>query len=298
MANIEKLLADQTAKLTGVISALDEKLSAKLDSFDQRITALEAHCTNNTQNITTNTISINNVKLTATTNLNDINSIQTELSTVATDNHERDTRINKLDDDISSLRVKVENNEQFNAVHTEFIEDQMNRSLRKNIIIRGIPEGNNETWEDTRAIVANALGAATKINPNQVGDMFERIHRGSAKEGDDKKFPRTIFALLYNWNNVDVLMSELRKHGKGSNIYIDQQYGPITTYRRKLALNARKELKDAKTITSGFVKFPAKLMVKNGPKAKYFVQQDFSKVQIPQAEYLKHLKEYSVSLNR
>ena len=195
MANIEKLLADQTEKLTSVISALDAKLSAKIDSFDQRITALEAHCNNNKQNIATNTITINNTKLTATTNLSDINSIQTELSTVATDNHERDTRITKLEEDISSLRLKNENNEHFIAVHTEFIEDQMNRSLRKNIIIRGIPESNNETWEDTRANVANALGAAIKMNPNQVGDMFERIHRGAGK-GDDKN-PRAVFALLY-----------------------------------------------------------------------------------------------------
>ena len=133
------------------------------------------------------------------------------------------------------------------------------------------------------------------MNPNQVGDMFERIHRGAGK-GDDKN-PRAVFALLYNWNNVEVLMWGLRKHGKDSKIYIDQQYGPITTYRRKLALNARKDLKEEKSITSGFVKFPAKLMVKNGTKAKYVMNQDFSKVQIPQAEYLKHLKECSVLLN-
>ena len=179
----------------------------------------------------------------------------------------------------------------FANVHTEMVEDQTNRNLRKNIIIRGIPEGKEEkSWEETREVVANALGKACNIHPNTIGDMFERVHRGSKREDDGNNQPRTIFGLLYDWNNIDYLMKELRKHGKGSKIYIDQQFGPITTYRRKLALDKRKSLKDAKTITSGWIKYPAKLMVRYGEDKKYVMCEDFSKKSIPLEEYVKNLK--------
>ena len=38
-------------------------------------------------------------------------------------------------------------------------------------------------------------------------------------------------------------------------------YGPLTSLRRNLAFQKRKELKDEGSIVSGFVKFPAKLMM-------------------------------------
>ena len=44
-------------------------------------------------------------------------------------------------------------------------------------------------------------------------------------------------------------------------ISADQKYGPITTKRRQMAFQVRKELKENGSITSGYVDFPAKLMV-------------------------------------
>ena len=44
-------------------------------------------------------------------------------------------------------------------------------------------------------------------------------------------------------------------------ISVDQKYGPLTTQRRRKALEKRKELKENGNISSGFIDFPAKLMV-------------------------------------
>ena len=300
MENIEKLLSAQTEKLSKLIDATEKKLSDKIDAFATRLEEVETLAKKNLNSISVNTIAIQENKVTTSNNANDINETQTNLLTITTENTERDQRIDKLEAEVSSLKLKNEDLELVVNVHTEMVEDQTNRNLRKNIIIRGIPEGKEEvSWEDTRAVVANALGKACNIHPNNIGDMFERLHRGSKREGDDgNNYPRAIFGLLYNWNNVDHLMKELRKHGKDSKIYIDQQFGPITTYRRKLALDKRKTLKDAKTITSGWIKYPAKLMVRYGEKTKYVMSEDFSKKSIPIEEYIKNLKSPSVENNR
>ena len=77
-------------------------------------------------------------------------------------------------------------------------------------------------------------------------------------------------------------MQLMRKHGKGSNIFIDQRYGPDTTWRQNKALEARKELKMKGEIVAGFVRYPAKLMVKyDAREKKYTLYDDYSKLVVP-----------------
>ena len=58
-------------------------------------------------------------------------------------------------------------------------------------------------------------------------------------------------------------------------------YGKITTARRNLALKLRKELKEKGQIVSGYIVFPAKLLVKKNTNDKqWHVQKDFSKEQV------------------
>ena len=72
------------------------------------------------------------------------------------------------------------------------------------------------------------------------------------------------------------------KHGSSSNIFIDQHYGPDTTWRRNQALACRKELKAAGSIVSGYVQYPANLMVKYSVQdQKYVLNKDFSKLEVP-----------------
>ena len=127
----------------------------------------------------------------------------------------------------------------------------------------------------------NAIAEATGAPVDNYSDVFERIHRGK-KSNDPKKKdkPRPIFAVLYDWKHIQSLSNELRE-APPNNIYIDQQYGAITTYRRNLAFKKRKTLKDAKTITGGFVKFPAKLFVKYGRDTNNVFCEDFSHIEIP-----------------
>ena len=63
-------------------------------------------------------------------------------------------------------------------------------------------------------------------------------------------------------------------------------YAPLTTQRRNLAYGTRKKLKAEGVITSGYVEFPAKLMVNiagdrgEDGKKQYRLHTNFSSVKI------------------
>ena len=67
------------------------------------------------------------------------------------------------------------------------------------------------------------------------------------------------------------------------NIAVDQKYGTLTTRRRQMAFKLRKELKESGIISSGYVDYPARLMVNirgdvNGDNKKiYKLHTNFSK---------------------
>ena len=70
------------------------------------------------------------------------------------------------------------------------------------------------------------------------------------------------------------------------NICADQKYGPLTTKRRNLSIQKRRELKLDGTISGGYVDFPARLMVNftgevaaDGKKV-YKLHSDFSKLDV------------------
>ena len=69
---------------------------------------------------------------------------------------------------------------------------------------------------------------------------------------------------------------------KKTTVTADYKYGPLTSKRRSLAMLERKKLKDNNEIVSGYVAFPARLMVKtsNREGSKYKLHKDFSKEKV------------------
>ena len=67
----------------------------------------------------------------------------------------------------------------------------------------------------------------------------------------------------------------------GAGVSAEQKYGPMTTRRRNDALLKRRNLIRSNEITSGYVAFPAKLMVKIKPSDKgYKLHTDFSNTEV------------------
>ena len=168
----------------------------------------------------------------------------------------------------------------------ERVEDRTNRQLRQTLVIRGLKEKNNESWEDTTESVAELISNKLKVSFNSADNMLNRVHR-SRRSNDPRQRnqPRKIFAALYRWQDCERLVEEFRQlniNGRSS-VRIDYMYGPKTQIRRNLALQKRKELKEAGSITSAYIAFPARLMAKRPGMKKednYEIVHDFSTTKV------------------
>ena len=216
-----------------------------------------------------------------------------EIKTLASENK---TEIQKLAERIHYLEVDNQNlklaetNTKTNdvqAIHIATlqhrIEDQTNRGCRRTLIVKGVNEAPKETWNNTKQILTDTLADLCKIeDKNKLFRCIERVHRGGKVKKDDRKEgKRDIHVLFFDWNDSQMILSEFLKHGRGKGVYVEQRYGPDTTFRRNKAKEERRKLMNNKEITSGYVQYPAKLMVKfTRDDTKYTMMKDFSHVEV------------------
>ena len=174
----------------------------------------------------------------------------------------------------------------------EEAEDRTNRQLRKTLIFRNVTECNdNESYEDTKEVLARLIVENCEdVSYNYVYDNIDRAHRESKRRPRNDETPsrqgkRLIFAVFHSWDLCQSILDDFRRmaiRNATFSIHVDQMYGPLTSKRRKLAFAKRKELKENGTITSGYVDFPARLMVNTGEtnelgKKVYKLHSNFSK---------------------
>ena len=182
------------------------------------------------------------------------------------------TKVNGLEETVATQSVQIK------VLQTR-LEDQTCRNSRNSLIIRGVEEEPDEKWEDTRRIVCEKMSENLDIGADELSRMIERIHRGKPPKNEG---PRVVHARFFNWNHIELVKDQWWKNGKGTGIFIDQRYGPDTTYRRNKALAVRKQMKDNGEIVGGYVKYPAKLFVKyQESDRKYHLQEDYSSIPVP-----------------
>ena len=206
------------------------------------------------------------------------------------------TRVGNLEKDNTKLKVDVSQLSQAHSTQVVQIkvlqhrlEDQTCRNSRNTLIIRGVPEQDDEEtdWNITRNALCTALAPIVNIPAEKISSMIERVHRRgkSSNPNHDHTGPGAIDAKFFNWNHSEELKRLMWKNGKDSNIYLDQRYGPDTTWRRNKALIIRRDLKASGEIFSGWVKYPAKLLVKYSKQdKKYTLYDDYSRLKVPLPE--------------
>ena len=162
---------------------------------------------------------------------------------------------------------------------SELLEDRTNRQLRSTLVFKGVPKHHSEkTWDDTRDVLASTVNSLLDISKEEASSLFERVHRGR----DHEHGPGHIYCKVFNWNHSEKLKEDFLNLNKSKNsrIRCEQKYGPRTTNRRNLALVLRKKLKEEGEIVSGYLNFPARLMVKKMGEDKYTELKDFSKAEV------------------
>ena len=168
--------------------------------------------------------------------------------------------------------------QQLNEVE-ERLEERTNRQLRQTIIIKGIKELDNETWEDTKDLVSNQIAKNLGISTRVADDMLNRVHRGKHSENPlDHNKPRPIYALLHKWHDCEEILEVFRtlNINRKSSVRAEYMFGPKTTIRRNMALFERKQLKESGKIISGYISYPARLLGKYPGSNKYVLVKDFS----------------------
>ena len=151
------------------------------------------------------------------------------------------------------------------------LDDQVNRTLRKTLVFKGIRGQSNEPWDTTREKLNKIIGKKVPT----LKDMcpVERAHHWKPKkEGDEPVESTTIFAAFSNWNDAQAV---LRASRDGGNFRAEQMFSPAISSRRNQAMLKRRALKDEGRIEKAYVAFPAKLMVKKKGELIYTLHLEF-----------------------
>ena len=166
------------------------------------------------------------------------------------------------------------------------VEDRTNRSLRKTLVIKGIPQVQNETWSQSEELLAGFIAEHVEgYDIERAKGSIERAHRSPPTNNPAKKDKLDIYAAFYDWKDTEFIKLQIIKANRADptlKTYCEQKYGALTTERRGKALELRKTLIAQKKCTSAYVAFPAKLMIKTtmDKKEKYHVHKDFSDTEI------------------
>ena len=161
--------------------------------------------------------------------------------------------------------------------------------MRKTLVFRGVNEELNENWATTEHKLIEIIKENTTFSPQVADRIIERAHRvkrsfnnnNNSNNNNNNNFrtsaPPLIFAKFYDWKDAQRILDEFRNNNlrNNSKIYVDQLYSPLLSARRNEALTLRKELKAEKKIISGYIAYPAILMVKKTGDTKYSKHQSF-----------------------
>ena len=158
------------------------------------------------------------------------------------------------------------------------LEHQTNRNSRKSVIIRRIPQ--HEKEKDLGGLSKSSLreaGRNYRMQPEVLSNSIKRIHRGKPKP-HQQATRSTCLVLRLEWIGAYHLEhAEARTEFEGlcrTTIW--------STWRRNNALALRKDLKAQGTVTSDFIAYPAKLMVKyNAQDRQYTMHQVFFNTEVP-----------------
>ena len=268
MVNAEQLktqLGELQSTIESLINGVKDELISKITDLESKIIDIETKSELNCNKIAAledivdrNTETINNL-------ISRIDVLETESKTSKREIKEEITlNFNKQVDELS-----------------EQIESRTNRQLRETLVIKGVPEAENEDWEKTSEILATVISENGNITYHNARNLIKRAHR--EKPNNMRVGRRNIFAAMFSWKFCEDLKKSFRLKGirdRTFGISIETKYGPLTTWRRNKAMDERRKLKADNKIVGGYVAFPARLMVAypvpEGQKLTYTMYKNFS----------------------
>ena len=254
--DLTTLIKDSVKTLTNANKATKDELSAKLDDLSAKVDDFDAKLT------------AHDVRIERTEN--QIGELEAKVDN-SNDSHKM--ALQTLSDRVSKMDEKLapfENLTQILQELKEEGEEHKNRQLRETLIFKNIPEDGDETFDDTREILATIISeTCDTIDYDTAFNEINRAHREKIPKNPPQNRPsragkRHIFVSFHSWYICQTIIKAFRKKRASDgdfDIFAEQMYGQLTMKRRSMALLARKQLKAQGTITGGYVDYPAKLFV-------------------------------------
>ena len=155
---------------------------------------------------------------------------------------------------------------------TNELDDLANRSMRGNVVVKGLEESDNEDWTATKNMLCDYLASLSNEPAEEIFNKLDRAHRSGKM---DRNKPRNIYANFLKSTDADYYVEQCIKHNvkhtsnpNRSTIKIDHQFSKRVMDRRNEAMIERRQLLNAKKIVKAHLVYPAKLMVKTDHKEK------------------------------
>ena len=169
-------------------------------------------------------------------------------------------KLQELDSAIEEIQDDLDHQEE----QMEYLENQ---SRRNNVRVDGIPEEDNETWEETEAKVKQVL--KDELNLPSAPDI-ERAHRvgkssrrpASAQNSANR--PRTIVCRLRDWKERETILKCARRI-KPDNIFVKEDLSPATLEKRE---SQRPKMEAAKRAGKIAYFVLEKLVIRDGPNVE------------------------------
>ena len=153
------------------------------------------------------------------------------------------------------------------------LDDLANRSMRGNIVVKGLEEADNEDWDATKHMLCDFLSTLSNEPSDVISSKIDRAHR-SGKIDRDSGRPRNIYANFLKSTDADYYIELCIKHNvkqtsaNRSKIQLDHQYTKKVMDRRNQAKLVRRQLLDANKIVKAHLVYPAKLLIKTTHQQK------------------------------
>ena len=176
-----------------------------------------------------------------------IHSLTLRVDSVVKDVQEMKTSLQYTQKDVEELKpihAKLEDvNKELDKIskdmasHSQKMEYLENQSRRNNICVNGIPESDNETWEDAEVKVKRAIKDNLGIEVD--------IKRRKTKSGQaNQNHPRTIVCRLRDWKQGEQVLRKARRK-KPADVYISEDLSPATLQKREPQIQKLKAAKQA-----------------------------------------------------
>ena len=162
----------------------------------------------------------------------------------------------KITEISSNINKQIKEDIQIDRLQTQLkgvlieLEDLRNRSMRSNLVFKGIREeaGGENNWEATSQVLADFItnNLGLPYTDHQIDMQISRAHRTNDKKNNhkNKKDPRPIIAQFVNWRIAEEVRNkviQLNAANKLQNVYVNQMFSKDLTERRNNALIKRKE---------------------------------------------------------